>query len=70
MNDLLFYYLGDLTNVLDDLGAAVTNTIKEKNPRPFGPDHILAGHPVSPAVGDDYRNSFGTNHSDKQQYKQ
>lgn len=30
MNDLLFYYLGDLTNVLDDLGAAVVNAIKEK----------------------------------------
>ena len=66
MNDLLFYYLVNLANVLDDLGAGVANAIQEKNPRPFCPDHILARHPVSPAVGNDNRNGFGTNHSDKQ----
>ena len=65
MNDLFFYYLGDLAHVLDHLGAAVRETIKEKDPRPFGSDHHLTGSPISPAVGDDYRNSFGTDHSDK-----
>ena len=57
-------YLGNLTNGLDDLGSAMRQAIKEKDPGPFGSDHVLAGNPISAPVRDNYRDSVGTNHPD------